>query len=326
MKALITEKQYISVLLSEDILDCENSLKSKEGLNNRFAGNIFKLAIDKMLLPHKTKWKGDREMYVNILNSLGKSQSEIEKILDMSFVYDDNDNWQRINKLNTNYTDISTFVIDVLKGENYDLCEVNEKILQGDKSDLIGLSKKIEMDPEYYYSKYLMTNPDKYVQNNTTNSLRGDNGEKMVIKFLEEKGAILIYQSTEGSPIDTKLGIDIIMITKDGKLAKIQVKIVSSIKRVNYTPCEETGMTFTFKKKRGGYMVYSRGGVSIRPNEINRVAYVTDKGDILIVRKYSPVTISNNKCIDVEDTSNFPSNPRGSFYVDYESVTSTNII
>ena len=102
MKALITEKQYISVLLSEDILDCENSLKSKEGLNNRFAGNIFKLAIDKMLLPHKTKWKGDREMYVNILNSLGKSQSEIEKILDMSFVYDDNDNWQRINKLNTN--------------------------------------------------------------------------------------------------------------------------------------------------------------------------------------------------------------------------------
>lgn len=325
MKALITEKQYISVLLSEDVSDCESSLRSVKGLNNRFAGNIFKLAIDKMLTPHKSKWRGDREMYNKILKSIGKTESEIDKILDMSFVYDENDNWQRINKLNTNYTDISSFVIDVLKGENYDLCEVNEKVLQGDKSDLNQLSKKIESDPEYFYSKYLATNSDKYVQNNITNSLRGDKGEKMVIQFLEDKGAILIYQSTEGSPIDTKLGIDIIMVTKDNKLAKIQVKMVASIKRVNFTPCEETGMSFTHKKKKGGYMVYSKYGVSIRPNEINRVAYVTEKGEILIVRKYSPVTIANNKCIDAEDTSNFPSNPRGSFYVDYESVTSTNI-
>ena len=231
----------------------------------------------------------------------------------------------RINKLNTNYSDISTFVIDVLKGENIDLCEVNQNLMNGDKTILNNLAKKIEGDPEYFYSTYINTNPNKYIANNEINSIRGDKAEKMVIDFLTQKGAKLLYQSTEGSPIDTKLGIDIIMLVNENLIAKIQVKLVPSITKVNSTPCEESKSILTYKKKPGGYLVFSRNGVSIRPDEINRVAYVTDKGDILIVKRYSPVTIINNKCIDSENTSNFPSNPRGSFYVDHESVTSTNI-
>lgn len=326
MNILISGKQYMSILVNEGVDECEKSLKTKEGLNNRFIGNIFKRAIDMMLDPHKRKWSGDREKYIKILTLLGKNPTDIDKILDMSFVYDDNDEWMRINKLNTNYTDISTFVIDTLKGENIDLCDVNESLLRGDRTILVDLARKIESKPEYFYSTYINTNPEKYVANNRINSLRGDNAEKMVIDFLTQKGAILIYQSTEGSPIDTKLGVDIIMMTKDRKLAKIQVKLVSSIKKVDITPCEEKNEVFTHKKKTGGYLVYSRSGVLIRPNEINRVAYVTERGDILIVKRYSPITIVGDKCVDREDVSNFPSNPRGSFYVDHESVTSTNII
>lgn len=322
MKIILTETQFKKVI-KENSNSCEAELYKK--INNRYILNTFRKPIEEMIKPHIQKWNGDRKKYEEILNLIGKSPELHDSILDMEFVYDENGNWTRINKLNTNYSDTSRLVIDILSNEGEDLCQVLEMLNNKDKSKLTELALKIQNNPEQYYQEYLYTNIDRYTENNTRNTKVGDKSEQNVINFLSNNyNWTLIYQSTEGSPIDTKLGIDLIMKTKDGRIAKIQVKTVGSITKVNQTPCEENGFKFTNKKQSGGYMIYSRSGVFIRPNDINLVAYVTTSGKILLVKKYMPVTVVKNRCVDTP-VNQFPSNPRGSFYVDHESVVTSNL-
>jgi hypothetical protein len=322
MEIKISESQFRK-LIKEDISSCNDELFKK--LNNRYILNIFRKSIEAMVNPHIQNWNGDREKYKEILTLIGKDPSIQDSILDMKFVYDDNGNWTRLNKLNTNYSDTAKFVVDVLDNEGYDLCEISKAFDNNDKSKLNELSLKIQNNSEKYYREYLEPNVEKYTENNTRNTRIGDRAEQDVVDYLTNNYRwTLIYQATEGSPIDTKLGIDLIMRTKDGRIAKIQVKTVGSITKVAKTPCEEDGTEFTHKKQKGGYMIYSRGGVAIRPNEINLVAYVTTKGKLLLVKKYMPVSVVGMKCVDTP-VNQFPSNPRGSFYVDHESVVTTNI-
>lgn len=322
MKVILTESQLKKVIKENENL-CEEDLYAK--LNNRQILTIFKKPIEDMFEPHTQNWNGDREKYKEILNLIGKAPELHDSILDMKFVYDENGNWTRINKLNSNYSDTARLVIDILSNEGEDLCQILEMLNNNDKSKLTELALKIQNNLEQYYQEYLTTNTDRYTENNTKNTKVGDKSEQDVIDLLTKKYSWqLIYQATEGSPIDTKLGIDIIMRTKDGRIAKIQVKTVGSIKEVSQTPCEEDGTKFTNKQRPGGYLVYSRGGVFIRPNDINLVAYVTTSGKILLVKKYMPVTVVGMKCVDTP-VNKFPSNPRGSFYVDHESVVTTKL-
>lgn len=288
-------------------------------LLNRFSTvDIFKPAIEKMLDPYKKDWMGDRPKYEEILTLIGKTPSQIDNILNTKFIYDSEGNWRRINKLNTNYSDIANLVIDILENENKDICDITDKLKKNDNSDLKSLSVDIMNNPEVYYEKYLSFEDKKYTKNNQRNTEMGDRMEEMVIKLLESYGWKLIYQSVEGSPIDTKLGIDLIMRAKSGNIAKIQVKGVGDISKVLKTECEKN-KTFTNKIKPGGYHVNSRRGVKIRSRDINLVAYANNKGEILIVKEYSPVTRENGVCIDRE-TKKFPYSNTGPFYVDHESV------
>lgn len=323
MRYIITERQLFKILNENPIDDkCEKGLYKI--LNRRTTTTIFKPSIEKMLDPLKKDWIGDKEKYVSVLKLIGKSDSEIDKILNIKFVYDENGNWKRINKLNTNYSDISVLVMDIFKSEGKSLCEIQKNLESGDTSDLKDLANAIMSNPENYYKQYLQDDDEKYTQNNKRNTEIGDKAELEVISFLEQTyGWKLIYQSVEGSPIDTKLSIDIIMETKEGKIVKIQVKKVGIIKEVPLTACEQLGMRFKNKKRTGGYSVYSYYGVSIRPENLDYVAYVGSNGVILVVDKYSPVTVVNNKCLD-QSIDKFPSNPRGSFYVDYESIVAIN--
>ena len=322
MKIKLTEIQ-LKKIIKENSNPCDDELYQK--INNRYILNSFKKPIEGMLKPYLQKWNGDIKKYKEILTLIGKSPEIQDSILDMSFIYDKDGNWTRINKLNSNYSDTARFVVDILTNEGEDLCEISEMLDNKDKTKLNELALKIQNNPSQYYTEYLETNTDRYTENNTRNTKVGDKSEQDVIDLLTKKyNWQLIYQATEGSPIDTKLGIDIIMRTKDGRIAKIQVKTVGSIKEVSQTPCEEDGTKFTNKQKPGGYLVYSRGGVFIRPNDINLVAYVTTSGKILLVKKYMPVTVVGMKCVDTP-VNQFPANPRGSFYVDHESVVTTKL-
>jgi len=326
MDIKITTKQYFDIILTEknnSLISENNDLCKKKLLrilDKRDTVLIFQSAIDKVLQGHKKNWRefNDVEKYIKMLKLIGKTDEEIDLLLNMNFVYDESGNWDRINKLNTNYSDLANLVVDVLESEGKDLCQIFKNIESGDKSDLKMLSEKIKSNPEEFYEKYLKSNKEKYVQNNIKNTEAGNQMEQIVIDFLKTKEWKLLYQAVEGSPIDTKLGIDIIMESPNGKIAKIQVKKVWTLEKVERTPCEMQGKVFTNKKQGGGFLVSTRG-VYIRPKDINLVAYATESGDVLILRKYSPVTVKGNTCVDIP-IYDFPSNPRGSFFVDHESV------
>lgn len=313
----------IRKILREEVeSNCENEFLKNFPPFIKYNVKKFKDAIDLMLEPKKEEFKGDRENYRRVLKLLKKSDSEIEDILSTKFVYHPNTNeWSRINKLNTNYNDLSVFFFDMLKDEDTDFCLMNERLLKKDKKIVDELIDKIMSNADLYFNKYLINNEDKYTENNKRNSIKGDHSEQMVIDFLIQPkiGWRLIYQSREGSPIDTKLGVDLVFKNMFGSVKTIQVKSVGSISNVDMTPCEKDNK-FTHKLKPGGYFVFSRYGVKINyVKEVDYVAYVSSNGKILICKKYSPVTVVGFNCID-EPSNTFPVNPRGSFYVDHESV------
>lgn len=320
MKIIITERQFD--LINEN-KGCEYDFKKK--LNKLWLKTMFQSVIDTILKPHREKWKGDRDEYVRILKLIGFDDSKIDNVLDIDFVYNPDGSWSRINKLNTNYSDLSVLITDILLDENADLCKLSDYLDNNDKSFLIDLKQRMISDPEYYFDNYLFKNESKYVENNTKNTLLGDQTENRVVEFLVDKLKWeLIYQSVEGSPIDTKLGIDLIMRSNYGDVKRIQVKSVGGISVVDETPCETSNDTdFKHKKYKGGFYVYARNGVSINPNNIDYVAYV-DKHNIIICKKYMPVTVIGNNCID-EPIRDFPSSRRGPFFVDHESVVFKNI-
>jgi hypothetical protein len=330
MKILLTENQFESLMkrhsgLINESSDCEKDLFDK--INNWRLKAIFKDPINKIVKPHAKKWaeNNDRQKYDEVLTMIGKSQSEIDSILDMSFVYDEGGNWDRINKLNTNYSDTARFIIDIFKDQGKNLCDVYKNLSDGNNSDLTNVARDMSLNPTTYWDNYLSLNREKYTQNNKRNSMMGDTTEKIVVDYLLGKGWKLVYQSKEGSPIDTKLSIDIIMLSPDNKIAKIQVKTVGTIKQVEFTPCEKNDVPLTNKKQSGGYSVYTNGGIILREADINLVAYVTMSGNLLILRKYSPVTVSGNKCVDTP-VRQFPSSPKkGLFFVDHESVVFSKI-
>jgi len=318
MKIVITEAQLSKLVIEST--NCEKDLFDK--MNNWRLKNIFKDPINKIVKPHAKKWTehNDRKKYEEVLTMIGKNPSEIDSILNMSFVYDDSGNWDRINKLNTNYSDTSRFIIDIFKDQGKDLCEVYKNLSDSNNSDLTAIARDMSLNPTTYWDNYLSLNREKYTQNNKRNSMMGDATEKIVVDYLLKKGWKLVYQSKEGSPIDTKLSIDIIMLSPDNKIAKIQVKTVGTIKQVDFTPCEKNDVPLTNKKQSGGYSVYTNAGIVLRDTDINLVAYVTMSGNLLILRKYSPVSVVGNKCVDTP-VRQFPSSPKkGLFFVDHESV------
>lgn len=314
-------KEIIRRVLKEDIgPDCEKQFK--KDLPVFIKNNIrrFKDVVNLMLEPKKEEFKGDKEKYEEILRLIGKDDREIENLMNMRFVYNQQGEWSRINKLNTNYSDLAVFIYDVLKDENADFCELEKELQNKDPRLINGLVRRMTEKSDLYFDKYLLPNEEKYTANNIKNSKKGDKNEEYVSEFLTQSkiGWELIYQAVEGSPIDTKLGIDLVFKNMFGKVKTVQVKSVSSIKRVNQTPCEKQGK-FEYKKKSGGYFVYSRYGVKINDKDVDYVAYISNDGKILICKKFSPVTVVGTKCVD-EPVNIFPANPRGSFYVDHESV------
>jgi hypothetical protein len=312
----------IKRILKEEVnIACE--LEFQKNLPRFIKSNLkkFRDVIDLMLEPKKEQFKGDTESYRQILKLLKKSDAEINNILDIKFVYHPGSNeWSRINKLNTNYSDLSVFFFDILKDEDTDFCVMNERLVNKDNTIVNELINKMMQNADLYFDKYLMNNEEKYTQNNKKNSEKGDISEQKVIDFVTQTkiGWDLIYQAKEGSPIDTKLGVDLIFRNPFGVVKTVQVKSVGSIKGIDTTPCEKE-KKFTYKLRPGGYFVFSRYGVKINTKEVDYVAYVSSNGRVLLCKKYSPVTVVGFDCVDVP-VNVFPANPRGSFYVDHESV------
>jgi hypothetical protein len=182
------------------------------------------------------------------------------------------------------------------------------------------LAVEIEENPDIYYNKYLKDNFDKYVVNNRINTNAGNESESFVISELEKLGYEKIYQTSEGSPIDTKLSVDLIM-EKNLKIYKIQVKSVGSLTDIPTTPCDITNPNI---KQKGGVKVFKKNTISFTEKYVDYLVFVAPTTKKMVVlKKYQPVSIEKTKplkCVAIP-IDKFPMN---NIYIDHESIVYKN--
>lgn len=318
MNILISDKQYNEFCNNKS---CEQDLKSV--LNTPNTKNIFKNSIDAILSEYKKSLPKQSKQYKEdsqvLKKYFGMDENQIDKVMDIKMIYDDDGNWLPINKLNTNYSDLSVFISDILFDSNACLCQLVNDLKNNDYSYLLELSEKMVKEPKKYFEKYLKDNFEKYTLNNRKNTIKGNDSELFVIELLEKEGYNLVYLASEGSPIDTKLGIDMVM-EKDNIYYKIQVKSVGSITKVDETPCDVISPGL---KEKGGFRIFKKNIIKVNPNFLDYLVFVSGK-KILVLKKYQPIsieTVNPLKCIK-NPKNDFPSN---NTFIDLESVVFTNI-
>ena len=318
MEIIITQKQFDNVCLTDK---CVSELKTL--LNNIGTKSIFRNPIDLMLNRHKINLNKNSKQFKKDGNVLKRyfnfSNDEIDKLMSIKMIYDDNGDWMPINKLNTNYSDLSVLVVDILVGEGECICKIIEDFKQSDKTVILDLANRMVEDPEYFYQTYLKGNFDKYVENNRRNTLKGNESEMLVVNELIKLGYKLIFMADEGSPIDTKLSVDIIM-EKNGEFFKFQVKSVGSITKINQTPCDVSNPGI---KEPGGFKIFKKSKIYFNDSFIDYLVFVAPKNKMLVMRRYQPVTIDSIKPLACSSKSinQFPAN---NIYIDHESVVHRN--
>jgi hypothetical protein len=329
MKITITENQFNTLkdgiqleIKFPSVEDCVVALQKL--LNNVNTKKIFEVSINTMLDVYRKKLSPNSEQYKEdskvLKKYFGFDSEKIDKVMGIRMIYDENDNWIPINKLNTNYSDLSVLVTDILIDKEENICELVESFEKGDMNFLKKLAVEIEENPDIYYNKYLKDNFDKYVVNNRINTNAGNESESFVISELEKLGYEKIYQTSEGSPIDTKLSVDLIM-EKNLKIYKIQVKSVGSLTDIPTTPCDITNPNI---KQKGGVKVFKKNIISFTEKYVDYLVFVAPTTKKMVVlKKYQPVSIEKTKplkCVAIP-IDKFPMN---NIYIDHESIVYKN--
>ena len=318
MEVIITKKQFDKVCLTEE---CISELKTL--LNNVGTKNTFRKPIDLILDRHKVSLDKESKQYKKDSDVLKKyfnfSDEKIDELMNIKMVYDDDGNWTPINKLNTNYSDLSVLIVDILVGEGKCVCKIVEDLKKKDKTVILDLADRMTKEPEDFYQTYLKGKFDKYVENNRRNTLKGDETELFVVDELVKLGYKVIFIADEGSPIDTKLSVDIIM-EKDGKGFKFQVKSVGSITKLKETPCDISNPGV---KEPGGFKVFKKNQIYFNDSYIDYLIFVAPKNKMLVMKKYQPVTIDSVRPLSCSAKS-IKEFPKNNTYIDHESVVYQN--
>jgi hypothetical protein len=244
---------------------------------------IVKTPITNILSYKSKRWidvVGDdkKNHTVEILNLVKKIKPEltnyINGVIDSLgthfLVFDENHQWDRINKLNTNRSDYPIFIADLLeKSTKYDIYEIYRDLKKNNFSNFIEFLNNVSKHPEFVWNNFL-NNKEKYTQNIKKNSEEGEMAENFVINHYINDGWEIIYKGGDGEYIDMKLSLDLI-VKKDNNYEFVQTKKVSSIEKVviknkNYTKVE-------------GNVMITNSSV------IDTIAYATLKGDVFIVKR-----------------------------------------
>lgn len=321
MDIVITQEQFNDFCLKKECVIELGNLLNKPDTKKLFRRPID-IALDrhKIFMPKNSEqYKKDKEVLEKYFNF---DEKRIDDVMSIRMMYDESGNWMPINKLNTNYSDLSVLLIDILLDEQYCICKIVDDLKNKDISEikeLVNLSKHMTDNSEYYYQTYLKGNYDKYVENNRNNTIKGDKSEEFVIDEMSKVGYNLVYRASEGSPIDTKLGVDMIF-EKDGKIFKTQVKSVGSITKLDLTPCD---MVDPNLKEKGGYKVFKRNRINVNEQYVDYLVFVSPNKRMLTLRQYQPVSIESVKplkCI-AKPINEFPKN---NTFIDKESVVYSN--
>ena len=214
------------------------------------------------------KGKNGREVFYDISYVDGKYTHR--RFKNTGLIKDENDKYHFVNKLNTNYSDLSELLTKVLIGLNLTYL--------ADSSDVMIKSVLLERktDIEKYIRDYFNIDEMKsFTRNSVATSKRGDDSENYVCSVLEKFGMKTLYQGGNGDFVDMVFGIDLIMEYKN-RIITCQVKSSSNAakratknnyyKRINYfiSPLSGVGSDIIIYNNLGNSFMISKEGEIIR--------------------------------------------------------------
>ena len=169
---------------------------------------------------------------VELIQQSGKySDSEIEKnterIKNAKLIYIDG-KWHFVNKLNTNYTDISELITEIIVrmgkiNETFDF--LNKKPSENDLK--MFLTKSIKPNFKKFIDEYFKDKMEilDFTRNSQYNTEIGERAEDIIEELLENNGFNILYRGGNGDLVDMIFGADIIAERFDYGIVLIQVKL-----------------------------------------------------------------------------------------------------
>lgn len=133
-----------------------------------------------------------------------------------------NGEWQPINKLNTNYSDLSEMLTDMIFRGGDNAKPIIEKIFTNPKVGLLEIKPYLSRLIDKYFDDVDTLND--YTKNIQRSSKIGETAEDKVKEELESKGFTTEYSGGNGDLIDMSFGTDLIMSSPEYGFKTIQVK------------------------------------------------------------------------------------------------------
>lgn len=196
---------------------------------------------------------------------------ELDILKDLVRAYDKEGNWDFVNKLNTNYTDLAELLTELfIRGNIAD--KLKDKNPEELRSYLLSIKDKLLGVLDKYFST---EDYREFVRNTKHMSNVGERAEAEVREALERFGMKTLYQGGNGDFIDMIFGADLIMGYK-GKIYLVQVKASESLmlksfnddkyKKVDYF-ASPTGRGITVKSRDGKVTNFDLKGriIELRP-------------------------------------------------------------
>lgn len=205
---------------------------------------------------YKTKkYKNQKDIIVRIWGDLKTKQ----------LVYVDG-KWHFVNKLNTNYSDLSELITELfIRGNKInDVLHINQTQL---KEYLLGIKEHISKLLDKYFmnvNEYL-----DFTNKSTLYSRIGEYGEKRVADFLRKNGFTIEYRGGNGDFIDMLLGIDMI-VSLNGEYFSIQCKPDNKYNYVKDENYKNVDWLATYNEPTGIKFYEIPTGKEILPDLMNR--------------------------------------------------------
>lgn len=237
------------------------------------------------------------------------------RIPELGFLYrevDGNLEWDPVNKLDTNYSDLAVLITDIVEqSKTFTVGDLLDDLSEGNTNILQDVVDTVSNYPEILYDRFI-SDSDLYTTQSLYYSLQGEEVEDFVLESMLDCGWELIHQGGSGDIIDVFLGIDLIM-EKDGELKTIQCKKVWKIENLPST---------RMNPDSGAYRITGNVYVSKQRN-IDLVGYGTLEGQTIIGGRQKEVVIRDKQYV-YTDKMVLPK-PEGSRYFYIDNPICTNI-
>lgn len=202
---------------------CENISFKEVAQFNKGLELLRKTSMDESWINERISWK--------IPNG---------KIENVKLVKDELGEWHHVNKLNTNYSDLSDMLSEMIMRS----IEVDRErgmvayksILEDPKQTLLKWKPQMKKLLEKYFIQLGEGLDDfkKFTKFSKKFSIIGERSEDSIVSYLIDNGFEISYQGGNGDFIDMIFGVDLIVFREDFGFKTIQVKTVINWPSVAY--------------------------------------------------------------------------------------------